>query len=70
MASENTVETIKLRMLTRNTYMTAFFFVYQVVKMPLQYKGYGAHFFHKTRFLPIPIFFISLWYSSIKLHQK
>ena len=70
MKEEEIVNTIRLRQFTRNTYMTVGFVSYMVVKIPLQWKGYGAHFFHRTRFLPVPSFFVAIWYSSFKLHKS
>ena len=36
--------------------LTGFFVTYHIAKFGLWHYGYGAHFFHRTRYLSIPIY--------------
>jgi len=67
---ENVLETIKLNMWSRNLKIFSAFTIYHLVKIPLWHYGYGAFFFHRTRFLTIPIVGAALFYSSTSMYVR
>lgn len=67
--SEAYTEAIKLRSATRTSYIAFSFVAYHLIKTPLWHYGYGAHFFHRTRFTTIPLVFFAVWYSATKVHR-
>ena len=50
--------------------MTGSFVTYHIFKTGLWHFGYFANFFHKTKFLTIPIYFGGMFYAYTKLIKE
>lgn len=68
MESENLVMAAKLKMASNNWRMIQAFSVYHVAKFFLWRKGYGAHFFHRSRFVSQPILIFGLWLNMFRAY--